>query len=651
MLRKIILKNFRYNLKNYLLFFLSNTVAVSLIFVFLGLKNNLGKNVTEEGTNYVLNTDFYMAVIMLSGVSALLTVYAVRYYVRLRVKDYSMLTLMGLRKKLFQKIVVAEYGLGWILSVVVGLLLGNLIYFGFQELLYHISADMIQKSVVGPKSYFYTVFMGLLLVFLVVMITLTMMEGKDLDSFAAGKEIREFKLKSWKWVLLPIIGIGLFIAGDYAAYRGGIGAITSQIFWIVSAVLVLYIGISLILEFLKTRKKFYMKNLLRLNQLYHHFTSNFLIIFMLFLIHFFAAGYVAYSVGSCIPVYADPEMYPYDIVWSARVEDEEFMNDLADKYDGKVEIIPMFKVTTRTGLDQFGISQSTYEELTGNNCELQEDEILAYRENNEKNESEATRGKVKIWELYEYVHMGKFRGEYMNPNAYQDYGYEKLTTTKVVSGNYLGCLLDGYRDSWVVMSDSRFERCWEELRKDPEEFSALALFQIPEQNHQKAWEELGTYYTEYGVEELGTMQSALYDVKEITDGIAKRNLFQLSSKLLLIGALLFSSIFILKMKAMTDEDSMSRRYTFLYSMGMRGKQRRKNVRFEISCVAAIPLVAGIIYGINYILINWKMAVDSGEEVTREYMMICGVVILLYLVIQFIGIWIVAGITSHKIVKG
>lgn len=143
MLKRVILKKFRYNLKNYLLFFLSNTVAVSLIFVFLGLKNNLGKNVTEEGTNYVLNTDFYMAVIMLSGVSALLTVYAVRYYVRLRVKDYSMLTLMGLRKKLFQKIVVAEYGLGWILSVVVGLLLGNLIYFGFQELLYHISADMI----------------------------------------------------------------------------------------------------------------------------------------------------------------------------------------------------------------------------------------------------------------------------------------------------------------------------------------------------------------------------------------------------------------------------------------------------------------------------------------------------------------------------
>ena len=386
MLRKIILKNFRYNLKNYLLFFLSNTLAVSLFFVFSGLKNNLGKNVTDEAANYILNVDFLMAVIMLSIVSALLTVYAVRYYVRLRIKDYSMLTLLGLRKKKLQQIVVAEYGLGWLLSVLVGLLFGNLIYFSFQELLYHISADMIQKSVVGAKPYFYTVFMGLILVLLVVMITLTMMEGKDLDSFAAGKETREFKLESWKWVFLPVIGIGLFIAGDYASYKSGKGMIVAQIFWIVSAVLIFYVGISLALEFLKTRKKFYMKNLLRLNQLYHHFTSNFLIIFMLFLIHFFAAGYVAYGVGSCLPIYADPTMYPYDFVWSAKVEDEKFMNDLVDKYDGKVKMIPMFKVVTRSGLDHFGISQSTYQNLTGNRCELGEDEILAYREDNTKKE-------------------------------------------------------------------------------------------------------------------------------------------------------------------------------------------------------------------------------------------------------------------------
>ena len=118
MLRKIILKNFRYNLKNYLLFFLSNTLAVSLTLVFLGLKNNLGEHIEDEATNYIMKSDFFMAVVMLSVVSVVLTVYAVRSYVRVRVRDYSMLMLLGIRKKMFQMIIFAEYGLGWLLSVI-----------------------------------------------------------------------------------------------------------------------------------------------------------------------------------------------------------------------------------------------------------------------------------------------------------------------------------------------------------------------------------------------------------------------------------------------------------------------------------------------------------------------------------------------------
>ena len=45
---------------------------------------------------------------------------------------------------------------------------------------------MIQKSVVGAKPILYSVY-GADFVLLVVMITLTMMEGKDLDSFCGRK--------------------------------------------------------------------------------------------------------------------------------------------------------------------------------------------------------------------------------------------------------------------------------------------------------------------------------------------------------------------------------------------------------------------------------------------------------------------------------
>ena len=258
MLRKIILKNFRYNLKNYLLFFLSNTLAVSLTLVFLGLKNNLGEHIEDEATNYIMKSDFFMAVVMLSVVSVVLTVYAVRSYVRVRVRDYSMLMLLGIRKKMFQMIIFAEYGLGWLLSVIAGFVCGSLIYYLYQELLYHLESDMIEKSMIAPKEYLLTFVVSLVIVVVVVMVTLTLMEGKSLDSFAAGKEIQEKKIKTGKWSIVFVIGIILVICGICTFPKGGAGTIRAQVMWLLSGLLVLYIGIGLFLEILKKRQKFYL---------------------------------------------------------------------------------------------------------------------------------------------------------------------------------------------------------------------------------------------------------------------------------------------------------------------------------------------------------------------------------------------------------
>ncbi len=46
-------------------------------------------------------------------------------------------------------------------------------------------------------------------------------------------------------------------------------------------------------------------------------------------------------------------------------------------------------------------------------------------------------------EVYEYLRMGRFRGEDLNIYTYEDDGYEKFDVIKAVSGNYLGCLSMG----------------------------------------------------------------------------------------------------------------------------------------------------------------------------------------------------------------
>lgn len=55
MLTKIIYKNFRSNLKNYILFFLSNIVAIMELFVFYGIRSIIKSSITDKVTAEALN--------------------------------------------------------------------------------------------------------------------------------------------------------------------------------------------------------------------------------------------------------------------------------------------------------------------------------------------------------------------------------------------------------------------------------------------------------------------------------------------------------------------------------------------------------------------------------------------------------------------
>lgn len=79
MLTKIIYKNFRSNLKNYILFFLSNIVASMELFVFRGLKEIVLQIVKDTETAFLFRIDFTMALGMISVITIMLMAYAMIY--------------------------------------------------------------------------------------------------------------------------------------------------------------------------------------------------------------------------------------------------------------------------------------------------------------------------------------------------------------------------------------------------------------------------------------------------------------------------------------------------------------------------------------------------------------------------------------------
>ena len=99
MLFHIILKNFRSNLKNYVLFFTSSIIAIAELFVFWGMNDIVKKAVNDEVTAEALKFDFQVAAGLMVFITVFLMIYAMQHYVRLRIKDYSMFVILGMKKR------------------------------------------------------------------------------------------------------------------------------------------------------------------------------------------------------------------------------------------------------------------------------------------------------------------------------------------------------------------------------------------------------------------------------------------------------------------------------------------------------------------------------------------------------------------------
>ena len=67
MLHKIIYKNFKSNIRKYILFFVSNIIAVAELFIFWGLNDVVVRAVTEPSIMMAIKSDFMIAIILNSG--------------------------------------------------------------------------------------------------------------------------------------------------------------------------------------------------------------------------------------------------------------------------------------------------------------------------------------------------------------------------------------------------------------------------------------------------------------------------------------------------------------------------------------------------------------------------------------------------------
>lgn len=100
----------------------------------------------------------------------------------------------------------------------------------------------------------------------VVFVLLIWADNSGISRMIAGNEIKEKRPKSIYWSICIVIGGGLLILG-YWSYPNNTftGYVLSHVEWIMGGFLILIFGGGILLEIIHSHLKFYLKNLLKLN--------------------------------------------------------------------------------------------------------------------------------------------------------------------------------------------------------------------------------------------------------------------------------------------------------------------------------------------------------------------------------------------------
>lgn len=640
MLYKIIIKNFRSNLKNYILFFASNIIAVAELFTFSGINDVIFRAVRNEEMASSLKIDFMVASALVGIIACALMLFSMKSYLKIRVRDYSTFIVIGMRTKMAYRMLFLEYGIGCVMSLLFGFLFGNISLYVLRLILYNLNPEWIQISAVSTSVYYETLKISVIIMALVFFILLVWMDGRDLSGLMMKSEVQEKKPKNKKWGLFVVLGIGIVAFAFYMFQGEDMVWINSHGVWIVGSCFILAFGVGLVIEWIKKRRRFYLKNIFAINQLYYKYQSSMLTVFMLFVIYFFAFSYLNIQLSSEPPIVQSRADYPYEMIWMAQDKDKEFSEQFAERYEGSVKRIPMIRVFTRYSHKYIGVSESEYEKLSGEKLNLHSGEVAVGVEvrNFEKKESVTDSIDDREWLNLGLIKEGQ---EPIGAQALKPDDENKREIKEMFTQNLIGSYgsLYMWEENMAVFPDDYFNENWERISSDSKESSWLTLFRIPKKYEDQAWKELKTYVETSGLQEIQreTMQAldsgdpvnVVYGTKEYLQGIEMEKLFSVISKGFILVSMFLSGAFITGVKMLSDMDSYKRQYEFLQTMGMRKKNRVRNLRKEVMNISNMALGTGIVMAVIYAIGYYIRCGNRGEILENNFWAYWGTEILLF----------------------
>lgn len=563
---KIVWKSFLLNIKNFLAFFASIIVTITVWFLMMYVQEALG-NIKHTGI-FVnqLSGDLEELMKMLNSVlmivGVLVIAYSVQFYIYSRMKDYGMLKILGIRRKDMNRILILEYGIGCICSCAIGIGTGQVVSFGIGKILEHILGASFMLKIEMAKVYKYTAGIAVLMVFLSVIVISIVLSEKELSLIVRGTTVKEKRLISKKSLVFSGLGFAVMVLCSVFLFKSENLYLQNYLllFFCLGFGILFLFGSGYFFE--KYRNSpMYFRKILVWNELYHYFNSNKYMI----LIQTITGIIVIYFSSFFISGISENQekTYPNDIL--CICEDSSILkNEIKERWGTEGVSFPFAEVDPDFCEGRIGISGSEYERNFGEEVKLKENEIISICDTENMQsliEDEKTKKSRKLF--FE----NRKEGE-----AYL------VKSEKIKSG--LGFGFGGI----VVFSDSAFEK----IRQDNERQKEILLLHIEESkiNEITGWLK---QQPENRIDVVFSRQTEMENAR-------KENTLSFVILFTADFAVLFFGMFVQWLKAFTDLGRMRNKYLFLNTIGMQRKACKKTLKKEIGVPVWTEIICAVLIG-------------------------------------------------------
>lgn len=637
----VIWDNFKYKWKNYVLFILSGVLSATFLTVAIGMNYILRKVHSIE--DIVLGTGLQQILIRAIGLIMFLTIFLTAfvfsYYIKSRMSDYRMFTVLGIRSRTLSVIMMVEYAGSLLISFAAGVSAGTGILLYMRHLLVKkLGTDVIVSSI-GPAIYLFA-----LIGYIIVLMIATAINYESYlrvrDSFAAVNDVVREKIPGR--YLIPATLLGLeFIRSSISDYADT--SLWTVIYFALGLYLAVTYGKALLLKWIDKSERHYYRHLLEKIPFYYRYKKNSRYLVMLTTVHLLALG--LFLIQLCGNLIAEPadKLCPYDFVLTMHEEDEEAVSGIEQRYDARADVYPMLRVTTPMGnsfdfmatLIMFsppgqnvGISEATYRKLyeasglpEPSPLGLKDDEIhiVFQQDSSYKVRPIDTSAGADLKTPYLKLGQPQGAGEYEQWKV-KDYECKILT----------GMLQRGSQENLVVFSDDYFNGAYARTQED---IKNLCLLRVPEEHYADVDRELKALREKHIADESYDYDIRVYygSRQTVKDIVSERytNEVVYAFVILMLAA---CACFLTYIKFSFESDDICRRYGFYDCMGMHEREQMKTIRKEMWPFAVVPVLISAVTAAIYTAFVFAIRTYEPSQI-MDYMKTGGTMAAAYLIIQ------------------